>query len=886
MKTKILFTLSAIVFSAALSVAQTADVSQYLMYFPFEDNLTDASGKNVTLNPKVPASTVDTYQTGQFGKAALFNDKPYITANSTFDAGASFSMMMWVNFNSLSSAAGSPKLIHQEDQGPTSTFLAGRPLQIATSNVTFNTSFGERVINSPSSPVVGTWTHIAVVMDKAAGTSVMYVDGVLVMTMDNSVGPNIVADKTNNAQLSIGVQKASNTTGLLDGLVDDFVITSEVLDQATIANIIANGAAFGGAPATCSATTTFDGTNWDNGVPDANTAAIIAGDYNLGAFTSCDLTVNASVTLDLGTAVAVVHGDLVNNGTILASTGDFEFAGSQSQTISGNSFTIGDLILNNSGTDAVAILTDIDVSTRLELLDGFLDTTSGSLTLKSNVSNTAFVDVAGTGAVVGDVTVEKFIPGKRAFRFVASSVTTTSSISDNWQQGGLNPGDVGYEAGFGTHITGSTSGSNGFDATLSGNPSLFSFDNVNQLWPSEGISNTDMNTLDAGTPYRLFVRGSRAIDLTSNTETADDTSLRATGELQIGDFDVTADKLGPDAGDFNLVGNPYQAPVNMNSVLTASSNINTGSYYVWDPQIGERGTYILINLPAGTNTSGSSIDEFLQPGNAAFVSTAANGPANVLFQEANKSVIKSAGAKSNIDNNVSIIGQLYRNDNGVVAPTVQDSFGIYFDSDANDEVDLSDALKLYNQDESITVQNGENRLAMENRQLPSSSETIQLNHYTYRTTNYQYKLTINGITDNQVILEDAFLGTSTLLNDGANYIDFSVDPNDASSDVDRFSLKIEKQTLGLADQELTMNISLFPNPVTADTAEISITGAAFEAQPTISLYNIAGQKLNHLPVSFSAGNARLTGLSQLATGAYFITVTAGEATQTVKFIKQ
>lgn len=246
MMKKLLFSLLVIAISVQFMNAQTADINQYVMYFPFDNDLTDASGQNVTLNPKDAATVVSTYAPGQFGDAALFDDKPYITANSTFEAGASFSILMWVNFNSLSSATGSPKLLHQEDQGPTATFLGGRPLQIATAAATFNTSFGERVINSPSSPVVGTWTHIAVVMDKAAGTSKMYVDGVEVVVTDNSVGANIIADKTNNAQLSFGVQKNSSTVGLLDAYVDDFVITTEVLDATTISNIMANGAAAGG----------------------------------------------------------------------------------------------------------------------------------------------------------------------------------------------------------------------------------------------------------------------------------------------------------------------------------------------------------------------------------------------------------------------------------------------------------------------------------------------------------------------------------------------------------------------------------------------------------------------------------------------------------------
>lgn len=245
MMKKLLLPLFTIAFGLQLTNAQIADVSQYVMYFPFDNTLTDASSTGVVLNPKT-AAVIDTYSAGQFGQAALFNDKPYITANSVFEAGESFSILMWVKFNALtSSGTGTPKLMHQEDDGPTSTNLAGRPLQIATAAVTVNTSFGEIASNSASTPAVNTWVHIALVMDKTAETIKLYIDGV--EDSSNTIGNPIKVDnKTNNAELSIGVQKNSSTVGLLDAYIDDFVITTEVLDATTINNIITNGASAGG----------------------------------------------------------------------------------------------------------------------------------------------------------------------------------------------------------------------------------------------------------------------------------------------------------------------------------------------------------------------------------------------------------------------------------------------------------------------------------------------------------------------------------------------------------------------------------------------------------------------------------------------------------------
>src|SRR5690606_18453035 len=169
---------------------------------------------------------------------------------------------------------------------------------------------------------------------------------------------------------------------------------------------------------------------------------------------------------------------------------------------------------------------------------------------------------------------------------------------DNWQEGVNNTG-VNFPAdnldpnpGFGTHITGSMTGANGFDATPSGNPSLFTLDNATQLWVD--IDNTDINTITAGKAYRLMVRGDRSIDVTSNTAIPTNTVLRTTGTLYTGTFATT--DFNENAGAFNFFGNPYPATVDMDAVLTAATNINTNSYYIWDPNMGTRGAYITVDL--------------------------------------------------------------------------------------------------------------------------------------------------------------------------------------------------------------------------------------------------------------------------------------------------
>jgi autotransporter-associated beta strand protein len=214
---------------------------------------------------------------------------------------------------------------------------------------------------------------------------------------------------------------------------------------------------------------------------------------------------------------------------------------------------------------------------------------NGSITFESDASGSGMFGVYnGTISGTGTTTVERYIPAKRAYRFLTSTVTTSDYIFDNWQESGSSA------AGFGTHITGGSSG--GFDVTSTNNPSLFTFNHLTAQWVA--VANTNATKLDAGTGYRLMVRGDRTIDLNTNTPTATETTLRATGDLYTGNFTPTLNQAAE--GD-SFIGNPYQAPIDIKAVLSDSTNININKSVVhyWDPTLNTRGGYVCLVLKYG-----------------------------------------------------------------------------------------------------------------------------------------------------------------------------------------------------------------------------------------------------------------------------------------------
>ena len=68
--------------------------------------------------------------------------------------------------------------------------------------------------------------------------------------------------------------------------------------------------------------TTYTATGWDNGVPDASTAAIVAsnytsGDMGLGSITALNITVNTGITLTISDDDMLSTGDITINGTLI-----------------------------------------------------------------------------------------------------------------------------------------------------------------------------------------------------------------------------------------------------------------------------------------------------------------------------------------------------------------------------------------------------------------------------------------------------------------------------------------------------------------------------------------------------------------------------------------
>lgn len=225
--------------------------------------------------------------------------------------------------------------------------------------------------------------------------------------------------------------------------------------------------------------TTWNGSAWSNGTPDATKNAIMSGNIAISAgFTANNLTIDNgfTATLDAGQDLTV-NGTLQNNGTLniadnaltLAGTyggtgsirsngGDLVLngtgnAGSLSfdQTTDGTTNLLANLTLNRTSSGEVTLSNKLNISNQVVLTNGIINT-AGFLHLNSTSATATATVVGGTNASInGSVTAARFLPRASAnnngFRFVSHPMSSNPVINTVGNLPTANNTLVGYNEG-------------------------------------------------------------------------------------------------------------------------------------------------------------------------------------------------------------------------------------------------------------------------------------------------------------------------------------------------------------------------------------------------------------------------------------------------------
>ena len=357
-----------------------------------------------------------------------------------------------------------------------------------------------------------------------------------------------------------------------------------------------------------------------------------------------------SITTTFATLVLNGHTLLLNGiinpaqtGTITGSATSRIVVGSNTEdagTLRMTQTTTATRSLNNltlsraTGADALILGNELQLIGVLTLTDGTLASNGNLVFVSSGVGTSAQIDVVtGTGNVSGNVVVQRYIDGQPIatnvrWRFLASSVNTSNGIDDNWQQ-------QMYITGSGTGGTlcpTLTPNTNGFDPTPENNPSFYTRNAATDAWVA--LPNTNATELQTGVGYRVFYRGSRsqscATVFTNTPPTPSDTTLVATGTLAIG---LQLIGGGVVANRYALVGNPFQATLDWESVSISLTNLSNTISTLRPNTAG--GTYAYYTRGVG-GTNGMT--QYMSPGTSFWIQTLANGVSALGIGEAAKAV--------------------------------------------------------------------------------------------------------------------------------------------------------------------------------------------------------------------------------------------------------
>ncbi|MFA6127960.1 MAG: choice-of-anchor L domain-containing protein [Bacteroidales bacterium] len=297
--------------------------------------------------------------------------------------------------------------------------------------------------------------------------------------------------------------------------------------------------------------------NWACGIlPSLTTNVIIANGlpnypaFSTGMSNRCkNLTIESSAAVTVDSYTLEIAGVIGNSGTFTASAGTIEMKGSVSQVIGTDYFynnTIKNLTVNNPV--GVTLSGPLNITGIVKVTQGGSNlTSSGNLTLLSSSGQTALIDGSGLGNIVGNVTMQRYIPVAFGYKYISSPFQEAT---------------VGQFAG---HLD--------LGATF---PTFYEY-NENQL---EAVTNLDkvggwVTYTTPSLPLVPMLGYAANFGSLPRIELVD-----LNGTVNNGDIGLTLFSHNRDyTRGFNLIGNPYPSPINWNLVDLTGSAVDNAIYF-------------------------------------------------------------------------------------------------------------------------------------------------------------------------------------------------------------------------------------------------------------------------------------------------------------------
>jgi hypothetical protein len=415
-------------------------------------------------------------------------------------------------------------------------------------------------------------------VDKAAGSVVTASD----LTLNQDV-------QISNGTLEVG------TGTMLDMLSNQVIGTGNLLVNGTFKTSKAAG--FSGSASTAAMNTLGSitlGTSSTVDYASAGSQTITAGNY-----ANLSNSGNGTRTLDISGTIGISAALTPGSGNYTIGTSTVEFNGSAAQSIpalpvaSGGNYN--NLTLNNAA--GASLSTNVNLQGALTLTSGAFNVNSNTFTLLSSATQTARIAPVTGGSFVGDVAMQRFVPGGTA-GWATIGMPVSGSTLAAWNDDIITSGYNGSTVGTGTFISVYS-----YDETQTGLASN----------PTSYIAATDAtNSVDAKKGYFVFVA--------DNATTVADKNLDVTGPPLVGTQNLNV-SFTTDAGvnedGWNLVSNPYCSAIDWLAPSWTKTNMDD-AIYIYDTDVPQyRGSVGGVSYNGGNELIASSQSFFVHANAAA-----------------------------------------------------------------------------------------------------------------------------------------------------------------------------------------------------------------------------------------------------------------------------
>jgi hypothetical protein len=307
----------------------------------------------------------------------------------------------------------------------------------------------------------------------------------------------------------------------------------------------------------------------------------------------------------------------------------------------------------------------------------------------------------------------------------------------------------------------------------------------------------------------------------------------------------------------------------------------TDAYYVWDSNMGtsdQRGRYVAYSTSTGTTNSGTgstSVNQYIQPGQAFFVKNTTLGTAgSITFNESDKLGTNINNFYRTPTSDLSRLElQVYQTSELALGGFPIDAAVSVFDNQFTNAIENGDVAKLSTGIENISFLNNNQNLSIDARPNVVATDELMIQLQQFQPNkNYTFKTKFTNFDSSSTpYLVDTYLNQYiALANNGTTNCVFTTTADALSFGANRF--KIVFQNISLSNPDFSAEkIVVYPNPVTNNQFNISLPGN-LTGVVNVKLINTIGQIVYQTKME-AQNTVTITPNISLAQGLYFVEIT-------------